>query len=58
MTRGFYDLLRGLQRRSVSNAVSNARKLVNSMANHSGQEVLWFGEIRTSESSGEEELWA
>jgi hypothetical protein len=38
--------------------VSNAGEFVNSMANLSGQKVLRFGEIRTSESTGEQEIWA
>ena len=54
----FCDPLRGLQRRTVSNTVSNARELPLKMTNIGGQEVLQLGEIRTSESSGEEEIWA
>jgi hypothetical protein len=42
----------------VSNAVSSAKKFVYSMANLSGQKVLRFGEILTSESGGEQEIWA
>ena len=52
------DLLRGLQVRIVSNAVSSAKKHVHSWANLSGQNVLRFGEIWTSESTGEQEIWA
>jgi hypothetical protein len=52
------DPMRNQQRRFVSNAVSNAKKLVHSIANLSGQKVLRFGEIWTSESGGEQELWA
>jgi len=55
---GFCDPLRGLQRRSVSNGVSNAKKFVKSMANLSGQKVLRFDEIWTSESTGEQGIWA
>jgi hypothetical protein len=49
----FNDLLRSLQRNSVSNAVSNAKRFEYSAANFSGQEVLRFHEIWTSESGGE-----
>ena len=49
---------KGTGKNFVSNAVSNVKKLVRSMANLSGQKVLRFGEIWTSESGGEEEIWA
>jgi hypothetical protein len=52
------DPLRGLQRRFVSNSVSNTEKLVRIVANIGGQEVLRFRENWTSESTGEQELWA
>ena len=39
------DPLHSLQRHFVSNAVSNAKKLVNSIANLSGQKVLRFARI-------------
>jgi hypothetical protein len=55
---GFCDPLRGLQGRSVSNTVSNAEKFEHSPANLSGQKVLRFGEIWTSKSTGEQEIWA
>jgi hypothetical protein len=42
----------------VSNAVSIAKKLVRSMANLRGQRVLRFRKIWTSESTGEQEIWA
>ena len=50
--------LRKMQRFSVSNAVSSAKKLEHSPANLSGQKVLRFDEIWTSESTGEQEIWA
>jgi hypothetical protein len=50
--------LHSLQRHFVSNAVSNAKEPANAMANLSGQKVLRFGEIRKSESTGEQEIWA
>jgi hypothetical protein len=49
---------KGTGKNFVSNAVSNAKDLVNAMANPSGQKVLHFGEIWTSESTGEQEIWA
>jgi len=49
---------KGTEKDFVSNDVSNAKKLVGSMANLSGQKVLQFGEIWTSESTGEQEIWA
>jgi hypothetical protein len=52
------DPLRGLQMHFVSNAVSNVKKLVRSMAILSEQKMLLYGEIWTSESAGEQELWA
>jgi hypothetical protein len=55
---GAGDPLRGLQWQSVSNDVSNVKKFVDSMANLGGQKVLRFGEIWTSESTGEQEIWA
>jgi hypothetical protein len=54
----YVDLLRKLQRHSVSNAVSNAKKFEHTPANLSGQNVLPFGEFWTSESTGEQEIWA
>jgi hypothetical protein len=42
----------------VSNDVGNANKLLNSLANLSGQKVLQFGANLTSESGGEQEIWA
>jgi hypothetical protein len=53
-----YDHLRGLQGQSVSNAVSNADEYWRITANLSGQKVLRFREIWTSESGGEQEIWA
>ena len=50
---GSCDPLRGLQKQSVSNDVSKAIKLVNTMANLSGQIVLRLGENWTSERTGE-----
>jgi poly(A) polymerase Pap1 len=58
MDGGLNDPLHNLQRNFVSNAVSNAKKLVNAMANFSGQKLIKFGENRTSESTGEQEIWA
>jgi hypothetical protein len=52
------DPLRDLQGQSVSNDVSNVKNSVDSMANLSGQKVLRFGEKWTSESGGEQEIWA
>jgi hypothetical protein len=52
------DTLRKLQRHSVSNGVSKAKKFEYSPENLSGQNVLPFGEIWTSESTGEQEIWA
>jgi hypothetical protein len=52
------DPFRSLQRHFVSNAVSNAGESVKTMANLSGKKVLRFGEIWTSENSGEQEIWA
>jgi len=49
---------KGTGKSFVSNAVSNAKKFEHSAVNLSGQEVLRFGEFWTSESSGEQELWA
>jgi hypothetical protein len=49
--------LRALQGHFVSNAVSNAKRFVHSAANVSGQKVLLFDEIWTSESGGEQEIW-
>jgi hypothetical protein len=49
----YHDRLRKLQRHSVSNAVSDAKKFEHSPANLSRQKVLRFGEIWTSESTGE-----
>jgi len=54
----FGDPLRKLQRHSVSNAVSSAKKFEHTPANLSGQNVLRFREIGTSESTGEEGIWA
>jgi hypothetical protein len=54
---GLNDPLHNLQRNFVSNAVSNAKKLVNAMANLSGQKVLRFGEMWTSERGREQEIW-
>jgi hypothetical protein len=54
----FDDLLRNLPRYSVSNAVSDTKKGEHSPANLSGQNVLRFGEIWTSESTGEQEIWS
>jgi len=54
----FRTTCKGTGKNFVSNAVSNAKKLVRSMANLSGQKALQFGEIWTSESTGEEEIWA
>jgi len=45
--------LHNLQRHFVSNAVSNAKEFEHSAANFSGQEVLRFDEIWSSESGGE-----
>jgi hypothetical protein len=42
----------------VSNDVGNANKLLNSLANLSGQNVLSFGEMWTSKTGGEQEIWA
>ena len=42
----------------VSNVVSNAKIFVHSAANISGQKVLRFDEIWTSESGGEQDIWA
>ena len=53
-----YDPLRGSQRQSVSNAVSSAKKFAYTPANLGGQDVLRFGDIWTSESTGEQEIWA
>jgi hypothetical protein len=50
--------LHNVQRHSVSNVVSNAKKSRRSEANISGQKVLLFDEIWTSESGGEQEIWA
>jgi hypothetical protein len=52
------DPLRGVQVQFVSNGVSNAQRLLKTMANLSGQKVLRFGELWTSESTGEQEIWA
>jgi hypothetical protein len=52
------DPLRKLQMHSVSNAVSSAEKFERTSANLNGQKVLPFGEIWTSESGGEQEIWA
>jgi len=49
---------KGTGKNFVSNVVSNAKKFVNLMANLSGQKVLRFGENWTSESNGEQEIWA
>jgi hypothetical protein len=46
------------KRHSVSNAVSSAKNFEHSLANLGGQKVLQFGEIWTSESTGEQEIWA
>jgi hypothetical protein len=46
--------LHNLQRHSVSNAVSSAKKFEHSPANLSGQIVLRFREIWTSESRGDQ----
>jgi hypothetical protein len=54
----FGDPLRKLQKHSVSNAVSNARNIEHSLTDLSGQEVLRCDEIWTSESTGEQEIWA
>jgi hypothetical protein len=54
----FGDPFRNLLRHSVSNAVSDTKKYEHSPANLSGQNVLRFGEIWTSESTGEQEIWA
>jgi hypothetical protein len=43
---------------SVSNAVSDTKECEHSPANLSGQNVLRFGQIWTSESTGEQEIWA
>ena len=50
--------MRSLQRHSASNAVSNVKTFEHTPANLSGQKVLRFGEIVTSESAGEQEIWA
>jgi hypothetical protein len=42
----------------VSNAVSSAEKFEHTTTNLGGQNVLRFGEIWTSESTGEQEIWA
>ena len=55
---GSNDLLHFLQRCSVSIAVSSANKSEHPSANLGGQNVLRFGEIWTSESTGEQEIWA
>jgi hypothetical protein len=47
-----------MQRYSVSNAVSSAKKFEYTPANFGGQNVLRLGEIWTSESTGEQEIWA
>ena len=49
---------KGTGKNFVSHAVGNAKKLVRSIANLSGQKVLRFGENWTSESGGEQEIWA
>jgi hypothetical protein len=54
----FDDPLRKLQRHFVSNAVSSAKKFEHTTSNLGGQNVLRFGEIGTSESTGEQEIWA
>jgi hypothetical protein len=54
----FDDPFRNLQRHSVSNTVSDTKKCEHSPANLSGQNVLRFAKIWTSESSGEQEIWA
>jgi hypothetical protein len=55
---GFIDPLRNLQEHFVSNAVSNAKKFEHTTTNLGGQNVLRFAEIWTSESGGEQEIWA
>jgi hypothetical protein len=55
MVRGGFDYpLRNAQRHSVS----NAEKFVRSATNFSGQKVLRFHEIWTSESDSDQEIWA
>jgi hypothetical protein len=49
---------KGTDKNFFSNDVSNAGEFVKTMANLSGQNVLRFGEIWTSESGGEQEIWA
>jgi hypothetical protein len=50
--------LHSLQGHSVSNTVSNAKKVKQSATNFCGQKVLRFHEIWTSESDGDQEIWA
>jgi len=45
------------KRHFVSNAVSSAEKFERTTTNLGGQNVLRFGKIWTSESTGEQELW-
>ena len=54
----FGDPLRELQSYSVSNGVSSANKYEYTPANLGGRNVLRFDEIWTSESTGEQEIWA
>jgi hypothetical protein len=63
MTVRFRDVLhcyplRNPQRLFVSNAVSNVKRLVDSVVNFRGQTVLQIGGISTSENGGEQGIWA
>jgi hypothetical protein len=52
------DFLRKSLKHFVSNAVSSAKKYEQTPQNFGGQNVLPLGEIWTSESAGEQEIWA
>jgi hypothetical protein len=43
---------------TVSNAVSNAEKYKQSVGDFGGHKLLLSNEIWTSESTGEQEIWA
>jgi hypothetical protein len=56
--RGFIYPLHNLQGRFVSNGVSSAKKLADSVVNLSGQKVQRIGGFLTSENVGEQGIWA
>jgi hypothetical protein len=49
---------KGAGKNSVSNAVSNAEKYEQSAAHFGGHKQLLSNEIWTSESGGEQQIWA